>query len=169
MLVTFWPTQPDGKNHLKILRELFRRVRAAGLAIRPSKCYIGYFVLDFVGHKVGDQQITMKEEELTHTQNSSALTTKQQVISFLELVGYYRKFIPNYAEVSAPLTDLTKKGQPNKVKWKQLQHMAFQKFKNMLGSLLILIMRDLNKPFIIQADVGIGAVLLQEHVDGLLP
>ena len=55
--------------------------------------------------------------------NCQRPTTKKQVRSFLGLIGYYRNFIPNFSAVSAPLSGLTKKGQPNKVRWQEVQEM----------------------------------------------
>ena len=74
--------------------------------------YVGYLTLDFLGHKVGKGEVAMEEEKLERIQDAPAPTTRKQVRSFLGLAGFYRKFIPNYAEITAPLTDLTKKGQP---------------------------------------------------------
>ena len=54
--------------------------------------------------------------------------------------------------------------------WEEPQQIAFEKLKDMLGSAPVLRLLDFNKPFIMQADAsdpGIGAVLLQEHPDGL--
>ena len=82
------------------------------------------------------------------------------------------KFLPNYAEVATPLTDLIKMGQPNKVTWKEPQQKAFQKVRDMLGSAPVLRMLDFDKMFIIQADasdIGIGAIFLQEYPDELFP
>ena len=159
-------------EHVATLRELFNRIRKAVLTIRPSKCCLGYSSLEFVGHMVGSDRIAMEEDKLDRIQDAPAPETKKQVRSFLGLAGYYRKFLPNYAEVATPLTDLTKKGQPNKVTWEEPQQIAFQKLKDMLGSAPVLRMPDFDKPFIVQADAsdtGIGAILLQEHPDGLFP
>lgn len=43
--------------------------------------------------------------------------TKKQVRAFLGLAGYYRCFIPNFSSTAVPLSDLTRKGQPEKVRW----------------------------------------------------
>ena len=52
-------------------------------------------------------------------------TTKKEVRSFLGLVNYYRAHIPLFAAISAPLSDLTRKGQPNNVQWGEAQERAF--------------------------------------------
>ena len=63
------------------------------------------------------------------------------------------------------MTDLTKKGQPNKVVWSEVHNQAFQKLKGVLCSDAVLKLPDLHQPFIIRTDAsnrGLGAVLLQE-------
>ena len=90
----------------------------------------------------------------------------KQVRSFLGLVGYYRKFIPNFSAISAPLSDLTKNGQPNKIRWEQEQENAFVSLINQLSQSPILCLPNFEKEFILQtdaSDTGIGAVLLQEY------
>ena len=54
------------------------------------------------------------------------------------LAGYYRDFIPNFAALAAPLSDLTRKGQHNKVEWGEAQEKAYQSIKalNSIASLL---------------------------------
>lgn len=47
--------------------------------------------------------------------------TKKQVRAFLGLAGFYRKFIPNFSAIAIPLSDLTKKGQHNRVVWTESQ------------------------------------------------
>ena len=98
--------------------------------------------------------------------------TKKQVRAFIGLTGYYRDCIPNYAAKAEPLTDLTKKGQQNKVSWEQPQEKAFVTLKRELASEHILHLPDSAKPFVLRtdaSDVGIGAVLMQDHDGKLFP
>ena len=47
----------------------------------------------------------------------ATLTDKTQVRALMGLIGYYRRFVPDFAAITSPLTDLTKKGRPNRVEW----------------------------------------------------
>lgn len=64
--------------------------------------------------------------------------TKKQVRSFLGLSGYYRKFIPNYAQIATPLTDLTRKNSATHVKWTSACSEAFIALKQFLCSAPVL-------------------------------
>ena len=75
---------------------------------------MGYDGVEFLGHKVSCNRIAMDEDKLMKIQDAVPLKTKTQVRSFLGLTGYYREFVNNYAHVTAPLTDLVKKGHPTK-------------------------------------------------------
>jgi hypothetical protein len=59
-----------------------------------------------------------------------------QVRSFLGLVGYYRRFIPNFSKISKPITELLKKG--TKYVWSKECNEAFQTLKKLLMTLLVL-------------------------------
>lgn len=98
--------------------------------------------------------------------------TKKQLRSFLGLTGYYRGFIPNYAAIASPLTDKTKNKEPNKLVWGDSQELAFTSLRNKLSSSPILHLPDLSKQFILRtdaSDLGLGAILLQEHDNELFP
>ena len=94
----------------------------------------------------------------------------KQVQSFVALVGYYSKFIPQFADIAQPLTDLTKKNCPNLVKWGEMEENAFVRLKECLSQQPVLKILDLSKVMYVQtdaSDVGLGAALMQEH-DGVL-
>ncbi|GFN95444.1 Pol polyprotein [Plakobranchus ocellatus] len=55
--------------------------------------------------------------------------TKREVRAFLGLFGYYKEFVPNFAAVSAPLSDLVRKEQPNIVNWGDSQERAYNSLK----------------------------------------
>lgn len=78
--------------------------------------------------------------------------------------GYYREFIPNYATIAAPLTDLTRKWAPNHVEWGDLEQDAFDKLRKLLSEAPILQIADFSEAFVLRTDAsdqGLGAVLLQ--------
>ena len=102
-------------EHLSTLKEVFTRIRSAGITIKPSKCCAGYPSVDFVGHHVRQGHIHTQEDNIEKVQNAAIPQTVTQVRSFLGLTSYYRKFIANYASIAALLSDLTKRGCPTRV------------------------------------------------------
>ena len=104
--------------------------------------------------------------------NASRPRTKKEVRSFMGLVNYYRRFIPNFVAIAVPITDLTKKGNSNIVKWDEPQEHAFSTLKERLSASPILRLPDHDKGYILRtdaSDVGIGAVLMQQDCDTLFP
>ena len=57
---------------------------------------------------------------------------KKQIRSFLGLVGYYRRFIPNFSSRATVLTDLTRGKSPTKIKWRDAHEFTFQDLKQAL-------------------------------------
>ena len=160
------------EEHLKTLRELFRRPVQAGMTIRPSKCIFGADSIDFLGHQLQQGLIGLHEDNAAKIRTAPRPTTKKHFRSFMGLAGYYRDFIPNFAAVAAPLSDLTRKGQPSKVEWGDAQEKAYQTIKILLTSDPILRLPDPVKTFVLRTDAsdyGIGAVLMQEHEGKLFP
>ncbi|XP_069138852.1 uncharacterized protein [Argopecten irradians] len=160
------------EQHIDILRELFVRLRNASISARPSKCAIGYKSLEWLGHMVENERLLPNPEKVKAILEAPRPETKTQVRAFLGLAGLYRKFIANFAAISVPLTDLTRKGQPNKVVWELPQEAAFETLKKRLASKPILKLVDLEAEFILRTDAsdkGLGAILLQEEDGNPLP
>ncbi|KAF4091096.1 hypothetical protein AMELA_G00033140 [Ameiurus melas] len=91
-------------------------------------------------------------------------TLKKQVRAFLGLAGYYRRFVPNFSAIASPLSDLTKKGQPDRVRWSADAERAFRTLKEALTSEPMLRNPDFTLPFSVHTDAsetGLGAVLSQ--------
>ena len=161
------------EDHVKTLREVIQRLREAGLTAKPSKCAIGYRSIECLGHVVEEnRRLLPNQDKVKSILEAKRPTTKTQIRSFLGLVGFYRKFIPNFSAVAAPLSDLTKKGCPTRVRWTESQEKAFSALKNCMAKSPVLKLPDFDRPFILQTDaseVGLGAVLLQESEDGKMP
>ena len=87
----------------------------------------------------------------------------KDVRRLLGMAGWYRRFIPDFATIVAPLTDLLKKSR-NRFEWTADAEEAFKKIKALLTSEPILSCPDYSKPFYIQCDAfdsGIGGILVQ--------
>ena len=160
------------EDHIRTLKELFGRLRKARITARPTKCLLGASRMEFLGHQVGGDLITPSRDNLEKVRNTPRPTTKKQVRSFLGLVGYYRDHIPAFAEISAPLTDLLKKGKAEHIPWSEAQERAYSLLKEYLLQEPVLKLPDLSKPFVLRTDasgVGVAAVLLQENDGKLYP
>ena len=77
------------EEHIKALRELFRRLLAAGMTIRPIKRLFGVNTVDFLGHRLEEGLIIgLHEDNVTKIRDALRLTTKKQIRSFMGLAGY---------------------------------------------------------------------------------
>ena len=153
------------EEHVVTLREVFERLKTANLTARPTKCNIGNKSIEFLGHNVGQGQLRPVQNKVAAVRDAPRPKTKKQLRSFLGLVGYYRRFIPNFAAIAAPLTDRTRKGEPAVIRWGDNEERAFNTLKQKLEREPILHLPDLATPFILRTDAsdfGLGAILLQE-------
>ena len=110
-------------------------------------------------------QVCPEESKLKAVESFAVPATKRQVRTFLGLIGYYRRFIPDYATLAAPLTDLTRKSASSKVEWTAQCDRAFQELKRRLCMAPVLQSPDFSRPFVLQTDAsdrGVGAVLAQQ-------
>ena len=160
------------EQHVQVLYEVLMRLREANLTARPTKCSVGYRKLECLGHIIGDDQVQPHPDKVSAIRSATRPETKKQLRSFLGLVNFYRKFIPNFAHISLPLTDLTRKFAPNKLQWSESQEMAFKTLKSFITKSPILKLPDISQTFILQTDAsqrGVGAVLLQQEGEDKLP
>uniref|UniRef100_A0A8C1M144 ribonuclease H n=1 Tax=Cyprinus carpio TaxID=7962 RepID=A0A8C1M144_CYPCA len=151
-------------EHLERLRRVLLELRRAGLTANPRKCHLALSEAKYLGFCVGRGLIRPQENKVTAILSAPRPTTKTQVRAFLGLAGYYRCFIPNFSSLAAPLTDLTRKGQPEKVCWTPSAEEAFGQIKTALTSAPVLRAPDFSCPFLLQtdaSDAGLGAVLSQ--------
>ncbi|KAL1276794.1 hypothetical protein QQF64_036417 [Cirrhinus molitorella] len=152
------------EDHLLRLGRVLGELRRAGLTANPRKCHLARTEAHYLGFQVGRGLIKPQERKVVAVRDAPRPATKTQVRAFLGLAGYYRCFIPNFSSLAAPLTDLTRKGQSEKVPWGPAEEEAFQHIKKALTSEPVLRAPDFNCPFLLQTDAsntGLGAVLSQ--------
>ncbi|KAI4897040.1 hypothetical protein NFI96_014401, partial [Prochilodus magdalenae] len=152
------------EEHLRHLSIVMRKITEAGLTANPSKCHLALGEVSYLGYILGGGQIRPQVDKVEAVKATPQPSTKRRVRSFLGLVGWYRRFIPNFATKATALTDLTKNDQPQRVKWTENCEHSFNELKNALCEEPVLASPDFSKPFIVQTDAsgsGLGAVLLQ--------
>ena len=157
------------EDHIKHVREVLERLRKGKLKAKMKKCRFGMRECHFLGHVVGNGNLRPEPEKIRAVEQFPKPTTKKQIRGFLGLTGYYRKFIGDYARIALPLTDLTKKSLPDKVKWSEECERAFNTLKEVLCKSPILRNPDFTKTFFLQTDAsdrGLGAVLSQLDDEG---
>ena len=159
-------------EHMVNLKDVLRRLRECNVTAKPSKMYVGYSVVDFLGHVVGQGEQRPQEDKVSRILKLSVPQTKKQVQSLLGLLGYYRKFVDHFSEIVSPLNMLVRKNEPNKVKWTDNCQNALEKIQEIFSASPVLVLPDMSKTFVVRADAsdtGIGAMLLQHHESMLRP
>jgi hypothetical protein len=90
----------------------------------------------FLDHVISSEGITMDPGKVNDVLDWKPPTSVTQVLSFLRLAGYYRRFIPNFSKITKPITELLKKG--TKYVWIRDYDEAFKTLKKLLTTSLVL-------------------------------
>ena len=137
------------------------------MVVNLSKCEFAKAEVIYLGHKVGQGRVVPKESNIEAILSFPTPTNRKNVRQFLGVSGYYRRFVPKYSEVAAPLTDLLR--EKSSFNWDLACQNSFDKLKSILSTFPVLVSPDFQKDFklmIDASDLGVGAVLLQDN-DGL--
>ena len=151
------------ERHLKHVHSLLLRLMEAKLMVNLGKSEFGCAHIVFLGHMVGQGQIQPVNAKVKTVMNFPIPANKRELMRFLGMTGYYRKFCKNFSSVAAPLTDLLKKDK--KYVWDDKCEKAFTRIKTLLLTAPVLVTPDYQKPFKMHVDASdyrAGAVLLQE-------
>ncbi|GJP47876.1 hypothetical protein CLOM_g7051 [Closterium sp. NIES-68] len=158
------------EQHLKDLDAVFTLLHKNRLITKGSKCDFLKQELEFLGHVVSTEGVKIDPRKIKTIQEWKPPTNLKELQSFLGFVYYVRRFIPNMAGLSAPLTDRLK--DRDCFWWGEKQQTAFDQLKIALTSPPVLRISDPNRPYEVvtdASDIAIGAVLLQDFGDGLQP
>ncbi|XP_049271184.1 uncharacterized protein K02A2.6-like [Rhipicephalus sanguineus] len=160
-IIIFGRTESE---HVRNLEQVLLRISEAGLKLN-DKCIFNASELSFLGHLVSAEGIAPLQAKVDAIVHASTPTDVGMLRSFLGLVEYYAKFIPNLAEEVEPMRRLLRKDVH--FEWDLAAEQSFTKVKELLASRRVLRMFDPALPVIVATDAsayGLGAVLQQ--VDG---
>lgn len=152
------------------LTSLFSRLRQYHLKLRLSKCAFLQSRTTFLGVDLSAEGVHTSASKVKDIATWSTPENVRGVRAFLGLAGYYRRFVPKFAQISAPLTALTRKGVP--FHWNSACAAAFRMLKDRLSTAPVLNLPDYSAsaaPFVLDVDAsscGMGGVLSQQQ-DGM--
>ena len=160
-------TGANDKDHLRNLENTLKRLDRMGVKLKKPKCVfmkpsVEYFAFVVDRHGIHPSQRKVQAiQEVSEPQNATELK------SFLGLVNYYRKFIPDMSTLVHPLNRLLMSNAP--WAWTETCQVAFKKLKELLLNSPLLAHYDPNKPVRLAVDAssyGLGAVLSHASDDG---
>ena len=152
----------DLESHMQRLETLFQRLREANLKLKPSKCCILQKRVTFLGFTVSGDGVATDPSKIEAVRDWPTPTNLRQCRAFVGLCQYYRRFVPNFSAIAAPLHALTKKGA-NFV-WSVECQAAFEQLKAALVGADVLALPNDEDPYILDCDASdraMGAVLSQ--------
>lgn len=160
----------DIEDHEIKLNRVFERLREFNLKLQPEKCIFLRKEVVYLGHLITKDGIKPDPSKIDPIRNFPRPNNARAIKSFLGMIGYYRRFIPNFAEIAKPLTLLLKKS--SKFVWNQSADAAFAELRQMICQPPILQYPQFDKTFIITTDASkeaISAVLSQGEIGNDLP
>jgi hypothetical protein len=106
-ILVYSKTMEEYEEHLRIV---LQQLREHQLYAKFSKCEFWIMEVPFLGHVISPEGITVDPGKVKEVLDWRPPTSVFEVKSFLGLVGYYQRFIPNFSKIAKPITELLKKG-----------------------------------------------------------
>uniref|UniRef100_A0A669BQ97 Gypsy retrotransposon integrase-like protein 1 n=1 Tax=Oreochromis niloticus TaxID=8128 RepID=A0A669BQ97_ORENI len=183
------------EEHEKRLFKVLDRLEEVGLKVSIDKCQFCRPQVKYVGHIVSTNGIATDPEKVEVVKHWKVPTHLKPLKSFLGFCSCYRRFIANYSAIIRPLSELTKgyaptwkdpkakksvdpnqtyfkASEPFAERWTPACQAAFEQIRECLINAPVLAFADPTKTYILHVDAslnGLGAVLNQEHPEGLRP
>ena len=155
-------------EHLDHLKQIFTALSDSNFALNPLKCELLVQQIDYLGHTINKDSLKPMIQKIEAILNMKDPRTLSAANKFIGALSWYRKFIPGFASVAAPIhsvTNLTKSNR-RKFQWKFTQSQAFLKLKQILTTEPLFLHFPVDGiPIILTTDasgIGIGGVLQQE-------
>ena len=164
------------EDHIARLDKVLGRLIGAGLKLNGAKCKFFQSQVLYLGHVVSSEGVAVDPDKVSRIVNWPTPDNSEQVVSFMGLASYYRRFIKSFSDVALPIRDTVKAqkkaGKPHApFVWTKEADIAFRTLKLALSQTPVLIFPCFEKDFILEVDGslrGLGACLSQMDEEGRL-
>ena len=160
----------DLEEHDQRLEQTLNVIEKSGLKLNKDKCSLRQTGLDFLGHWISKDGISIHPEKVKAIMDMKPPENITSLRSFLGMINYLGRFVKDLASQTKPLNELLCKDTA--WTWGPSQQQAFSDLKKLVSSAPILTFYDVNRPTVVCADAsgyGLGAVLMQLHNKKMMP
>lgn len=150
------------QEHMVNLQTVFQRLRETNFKIQLDKSEFLKKEVQFLGHIITSDGVKPNPEKIRAITNYPIPKTTKEIKGFLGLLGYYRKFIKDFAKITKPFTNCLKKGV--KIEHNETFIKTFEDCKNLLTNDPILQYPNFEMPFNLTTDASnyaLGGILSQ--------
>ena len=155
------------EDHLVKLDKALSIIATAGLKLNKAKCEFLLPRVEYLGHMIDGNGLHPTQEKVRAIQEAPQPRNVSELRSFLGIINYYGKFLPNLSTKLRPLYQLLKRG--TRWHWDKSRAEAFEAANNALQDDTLLVHYDGNRQLILACDAspyGLGAVLSHIMDDG---
>ena len=152
------------ETHIKHINIVLTELAKSGLTIKKSKCSFSCNSLNLLGFVIGNGKLSPDPAKTVALRNFPEPILKKDMRSFIGLLNFYRRFIPNLASKIAPLTETLCKIAPNVIVWTEKLRKTFTEVKEEFVGVVELHIPLRGASFLLQTDAcdnGVAAVLSQ--------
>ena len=146
---------------------VLQKLRDHDLFLKAQKCEFNKEKVEYLGLMIEEGKVSTDPVKVKGFADWPIPQSVKNVQLFLGFRNFYRKFIPKFSTLAAPLNNLLKKDTV--FEWTPEAQQAFEELKQWLTSALVLLMPDQTKPFQIKCDASkyaSGVVLTQLDNNG---
>ena len=153
-------------DHMRDLESVFERAEKANMTFKINKTRLGLKKINIWSWVISEDGICADPNRVSIVKEYPIPSTVKQIRQFIGFANYFRRVVPRFSHVAAPLTDLLKRDGRIKVTLSEREINSFNELKRLLTSNTVVKHPDQNKVFYVKSDAGpqaVGAVLSQFH------
>ncbi len=119
--------------------EVLQRLQEASLTVNPRKCAIAKAETEYLGFVIGKVVIKPQVGKVQAIEGCPHPRTRKELRSFLDMAGFYNKFIPSFSSRASVLTDMVDSRSSNQLRWMREAEAALQDIRTALSKDSVLI------------------------------
>ena len=158
------------EEHFAHLDAILSATKAAGISLKLSKCSFFTKTIKYLGHLIKPGTLEVDDTHTTALKRAKNPSTQTELRAFLGLCNVYRRSVPGYSDIAAPLNALLRKGQPVKLEpFGPAEDGGFRALVNAVTSPPVLAIPRPDLPYSVDTDASdyqVGAALFQTTEDG---